>query len=208
MTRRLRTLALPIAALAAALVLASCGTSSSGDHNTGSMGGMASSAAPASSGTPANGDKNDADAMFASMMIPHHAQAIEMADLALKQATDTKVKALASKIQQAQGPEIARMSGWLTGWGEPVPGAAGGHDMSGSETQSDGMMTAQEMTDLAAAKGPAFDRMWLQLMVKHHQGAVEMARTELTEGANPEAKQLAKAIIESQSAEIDEMSSL
>ncbi len=209
MTHALRKLTLPIAALAATLALASCGTSSSGRAATGTAG--ASISAPAASSTPAPGDKNAADTLFATMMIPHHAQAMAMADLALNQATNTKVKALASTIKEAQGPEIARMSGWLTGWGAPVPGTAGGagmSGMSGMDEQTGGMMSTQQMTNLGAANGPAFDRMWLQMMVTHHQGAVAMARDTLTQGTNPEARQLAQAIIDSQSKEIAEMSSI
>ena len=205
MTRTLRSLALSVAAMAAAVVLASCGTSADTAHNAPGMGGSASSA-PAASGTAATGAKNDADIMFATMMIPHHAQAVAMAELAVTQGTDTKVKALAPKIKDAQAPEIARMTGWLTGWGEPVPGTAGGHDMSGAE--ADGMMSTQQMTDLGAAKGSAFDRMWLQMMVEHHEGAVAMARTELADGVNSEAKQLAQAVVDSQSAEISQMKSI
>lgn len=208
MTFRLRTLALPTAALAAALILASCGTGASAVQNTNGMGG--SSTATAASGGPAAGDKNEADTLFATMMIPHHAQAIEMADLALSQATDPKVKALAPKIKGAQGPEITRMSGWLTGWGAPVPGTAGGSGMSGMSgmgEQTGGMMSAEQMTDLGAATGPAFDRMWLKMMITHHEGAVAMAKDELDQGANPEAKKLAQAVIDGQSAEIAEMRS-
>jgi len=142
------------------------------------------------------------------MMIPHHNQAVEMADLAVKQATDPRVKALAPKIKAAQRPEVERMSGWLTGWGEPVPGSSGGHDMSAMGDQTGGMMSAQEMTNLGKATGPGFDRMWLQMMVRHHQGAVKSARTEVAQGVNPESKVLAQAIIDSQSAEIAEMSSI
>lgn len=208
MTFRLRTLALPTAALAAALILASCGTGASAVQNTNGMGG--SSTATAASGGPAAGDKNEADTLFATMMIPHHAQAIEMADLALSQATDPKVKALAPKIKGAQGPEITRMSGWLTGWGAPVPSTAGESGMAGMPgmgEQTGGMMSAQEMTDLGAATGPAFDQMWLKMMITHHEGAVAMAKDELDQGANPEAKKLAQAVIDGQSAEIAEMRS-
>ena len=203
-----RKLALPIAALAATLALASCGTSASAVQNTNGMGG--SSTATAASGAPAAGDKNEADTLFATMMIPHHAQAIEMADLALSQATDPKVKALAPKIKGAQGPEITRMSGWLTGWGAPVPSTAGGSgmsSMSGMGEQTGGMMSAQEMSDLGAATGAAFDRMWLKMMITHHEGAVSMAKDEVDQGANPEARKLAQAIIDGQSAEIAEMRS-
>ena len=209
-TYTFRKLALPIAALAAILALTSCGTGSATGHDTASMGGAASTAA-AAAGAPAAGDKNEADVSFATMMIPHHAQAIAMADLALKQATAPTVKALAPRIKAAQGPEIARMSGWLIGWGEPVPNTTGESDMSGMSGMGDdtgGMMSAKQMAELGAATGPAFDRMWVQMMIAHHEGAVVMARTELAEGANPEAKQLAQAIIDSQSAEIAEMRSL
>jgi uncharacterized protein (DUF305 family) len=199
-----RTLALP-AALAAALVLSACGNSDVA--GTSEMTGTA----PTRSGTPASKARNTADVEFVSMMIPHHAQAIAMADLAVKHATDSKVKALAPKIKAAQSPEIQKMSGWLTGWGEPVPGSASGSDMSGMsgmEGQAGGMMSAKQMASLGVAKGSVFDRMWLQMMVTHHQGAVAMAKTALTHGADPDTKKLARAIIDGQSAEIAQMSAI
>lgn len=201
MKHNLRTLALPTA-LAATMVLAGCGT---GDTSATSG---TNTSASAATGTSASKIKNADDVEFATMMIPHHAQAIEMADLALTRGTDPKVKALAPKIKAAQGPEIERMSSWLTGWGEPLPGSAGMHDMPGMGEQTGGMMSAQEMIDLGKATGSAFDRMWLQMMVRHHQGAVDVAKTELAQGANPESKKLAQSIIDSQSAEIAEMNSI
>jgi len=200
-----RTLALPTA-LAAALVLSACGTA-----DTTATSGSSASVSSAPSAAPASKAKNDADVVFASMMIPHHAQAISMADMALGKATNPKVKALAPKIKAAQGPEIERMSGWLTGWGAPLPAANGGSDMAGMEGMGDqtgGMMSAKEIGSLNKATGPAFDRMWLQMMVKHHQGAIAMAKTELDQGSNPEAKKLAESIIAGQSAEIAEMNSI
>lgn len=195
-TRILRTLAVPTL-LVAVLAVASCGTSS-GEHSGAGNDKVSSS-------SPAAGAKNEVDVDFATMMIPHHAQAIEMADLALKQATAPEVKDLASTIKGAQGPEVDRMSGWLTGWGEPVPGAGGGHDMSGSDGPTDGMMSDQEMTDLGEASGSGFDRMWLQMMARHHEGAVDMAKTQLSKGANLESKKLAQGILDSQSSEITQM---
>jgi len=171
------------------------------------MSGMTTTA-PTASDAPATGTKNAVDVAFATDMIPHHAQAVAMADLAPKQATDPKVVALAAKIKRAQGPEIARMSGWLTGWGAPVPGTAGRHDMAGMDGQMNGMMSSQDMTKLGRATGSAFDRMWLQTMTKHHQGAVAMAKTELAQGVNPDAKKLAQSIVDSQSTEIAEMRSI
>jgi uncharacterized protein (DUF305 family) len=199
-----RTLALPTA-LAAALVLSACGTA-----DTPSTSGKNPSASAASN-APAGKTKNEADVVFASMMIPHHAQAISMADMALKQATNPEVKALAPKIKAAQGPEIERMSGWLTGWGAPVPAADAGSGMAGMEGMGDqtgGMMSAKEITNLNKATGATFDRMWLQMMVKHHQGAVDMAESALDQGTNPEARKLARSIIDGQSAEIDKMNSI
>jgi uncharacterized protein (DUF305 family) len=204
MKNHVRNLAVPTA-LAAALVLSACGTA-----DTAVTSGMNPGASAANS-APASKTKNEADVVFASMMIPHHAQAISMADTALKQATDPKVKALAPKIKAAQGPEIERMSAWLTGWGAPVPAPDAGSEMAGMEGMGDqtgGMMSAKEITTLDNATGSAFDRMWLQMMVKHHQGAVDMAETALDEGANPEAKKLARSIIDGQSAEISEMNAM
>lgn len=209
-TRPPRKFALPIAALSAVLALAACGTSANGAKDAARPGGSSNSA-PGAAGAPAAGDKNEADTRFATMMLPHHAQAVAMADLALAQATDTKVKALALKIKAAQGPEIARMSGWLTGWGVPIPGPAedsGMAGMPGMSQQAGGMMSKGQMTDLGAATGPAFDRMFLAMMVAHHQGAVATAKDELAQGANPEAKELAQSIVDSQSKEIAEMNSM
>ena len=209
MTHTLRNLALPTA-LAGTLVLASCGTSSNGGHDVSGMNGR-TTGAPIASGTQTTGPKNAADVAFATMMIPPQVQAMAMADMAVKQGTNTKVKALAPKIKMAQGPQIARMSGWLTGWGAPVPGGAAGQGMSGMSGmggQTGGMMSGQEMTDLGRANGSAFDRMWLQMMIRHHRGAVAMARTELAQGTNPQGKQLAQSILDSQSTEIAQMTSI
>ncbi len=208
MTHILRALAVPTA-LAATLALASCGTSSNSNTSAGGSGNSAMmTSAPATGGTSATGAKNAADVTFATDMIPHHAQAVAMADMAPKQAADPRVRALATKIRQAQAPEIARMSGWLTGWGAAVPATDSGHEMSGMGAQTGGMMSAQEMTDLGKATSSAFDRMWLQSMTKHHVGAVATARTELAQGLNADSKKLAQSIIDSQSAEIAEMKSI
>jgi len=207
MNQTLRVLALPTV-LAATVALASCGSSDSmPNHNAAQMQGMTTTA-PTAAGAPATGAKNAADVRFATDMIPHHTQAVAMAAMAPKLAADARVKVLAAKVKGAQVPEIARMSGWLTGWGAPVPSAAGGHDMSAMGGTMNGMMSAQDLTALGKATGSAFDRMWLQSMTKHHQGAVAMARTELATGTNPDAKKLAQSVIDGQSAEITEMKSI
>ena len=111
------------------------------------------------------------------------------------------------------------MSGWLRAWGVAVPdttdagmsGMSGmsqsnmpGTDHSGASSMP-GMMSSDQMQQLSQAHGAAFDNMFLQMMIEHHQGAIEMAKTELAEGANPDAKTLAQKIIDSQQAEITEM---
>jgi len=226
MNLSMRTLALPVVTAATAVALASCGSSSASNPGQGmpgmnSSGHSATTSAPA--GTAAAGPHNPADVTFAAGMIPHHRQAVTMAEMALTKATNPTIKDLAAAIKAAQDPEIQAMSGWLTGWGQPVPTT--NHDMSqmGSATSgtmsgeaaggsgmggTGGMMSDQEMTQLSATSGAAFDKRWLQMMTTHHQGAVAMARTELTDGANTEAKQLAQGIIDSQSKEITTMTTL
>lgn len=146
-------------------------------------------------------DRNQADIDFAQGMIPHHQQAIEMADLALMNAESPQIKDLAQRIKDAQAPEIETMQGWLQEWGEEMPS-----DMS-NEMGSD-MMSEQEMSELKAATGAEFDRMFLTMMKRHHQSAIEMAQTELDDGQNPDAKELAQAIVDTQQAEIDEIDEL
>ncbi len=239
MNRTIRRTAFAAASIAAAVTVAACGTSTSAGTNpqnmpgmpgttgttgttgmtgmTGMTGSSSTTTAPAGAGKPAAGPHNAADVAFATGMIPHHGQAITMAEMATSEATNPQVKSLAAAIKAAQGPEIATMSGWLTGWGQPVPAATGGSDASGMSTGMSGMdgtggmvgmMSTQEMQQLSAATGAAFDRMWLQMMVRHHQGAVTMAQTELATGQNGDAKQLAQQIIDAQNKEITTMTAL
>ena len=148
-------------------------------------------------------------------MIPHHAQAVVMAKMAQTQASDPKVKALAVDIEAAQGPEIEQMSGWLKAWGEKVPatdssagdmdGDMSGHDMGSMDGDTPGMMSSGQMSRLGMASGAMFDRMWLRMMIQHHEGAVEMAGTEQADGHSPDAVALAKKIEAAQTAEISQM---
>ncbi len=151
------------------------------------------------------GDHNEADVAFAQGMIPHHEQAVEMAEMAVTQSTRPEVKALAVRIKDAQGPEITTMRGWLQAWGEPVPAQGGAHDMGG---HAGAMLSDEEMSRMQAASGAEFDRMFLEGMIRHHEGAVTMAEEELQKGQFPEAKQLAQQIIDAQRAEIAEMRDL
>jgi uncharacterized protein (DUF305 family) len=146
-------------------------------------------------------------------MIPHHAQAVEMADLALEKSTNADVLALAKQIKASQNPEIQTMSGWLQSWGQKVPStdsmSGGGHDMTDmGGMMMDGMMTEADMKKLESSSGTAFDRLWMELMIQHHEGAVRMSEDELKDGKNPDVKALAQTIVTSQQAEISTMNSL
>ncbi|CAM3372306.1 DUF305 domain-containing protein [Kibdelosporangium persicum] len=208
----MRKLLIGASAAAALALIAGCGNSGNdsgmaghGTMNTGTPTSTSTSAPAAATGNNAD------DISFAQGMIPHHGQAVEMAKLVPSRSTDPKVLDLAKRIQQAQDPEIQQLTDMLKEWGSAptstpsTPGMDhGGHGSAGSG----GMMTAEEMKQLEAAKGAEFDRMWMQMMIKHHEGAIEMARTELSKGASAEAKALAQKIIDAQQAEITEMQGL
>lgn len=200
MNRTTRILALTAAALVGGALLAGCGSSTADPQ------------APQSS--PAQGAvdaASEADVAFAQLMIPHHAQAVEMADIALQQGTSPDVLGLAEQIKAAQDPEIQQMRGWLSAWGAPeqMDGADSGHgDMDMGGMSASGMMTTDDMNALMNATGGEFDRMWLQMMIAHHQGAIQMAEQVLAESSNPDVTALANAVVSGQTAEIDTMQKL
>jgi uncharacterized protein (DUF305 family) len=198
-TRRTRPLFFAGAGLAAVLALGACGA---GAGSSGSMNGMSGHGGTSStSSTSAASSSRAGDVMFAQMMIPHHQQAIEMADLALtNDTTSPAVRTLAEQIKGAQDPEIQTMQGWLREWGAPT-GAAMDHGTAG-------MMTAQDMASLKAAKGQQFNRMWLQMMVEHHQGAVTMAQDVQSTTEDPRVRQLAQSVVDGQKKEIATMQGL
>ena len=169
----------------------------------------ASASAPSPVGGPAaSGSHNDADVTFATSTVPHHQQAVEMSDLLLsKDSVDPDVSELATTSKAEQEPEIEQMTGWLQGWGAPAssPGGMGG---MGGMADQDGMMSAADLQALAAATGKDAQTRYLRGMVRHHEGAVAMANTELQHGRNLEAKSLAISIVTSQQAEIDRMNQL
>ena len=150
--------------------------------------------------TSAEGEFSPADIMFAEMMIAHHEQAIEMSDLAATQASDERVRGLATRIKAAQEPEIKQMQGWVD--------ASGMGDIhAGDHSGMSGMLSEQQMTALRAARGAAFDRLFLTGMIEHHQGAIDMAAP-LRESANNKVSDLANLIISAQTSEITEMQAL
>ncbi|MCO7222332.1 DUF305 domain-containing protein [Klenkia sp. PcliD-1-E] len=161
---------------------------------------------------PADATFNAADVTFAQGMVPHHEQAVEMAELVPDRSTDPQVLDLAQRIQAAQGPEIEILDGWLREWGATAGGEGVDHsgtDHSGMDQSAmGGMMSEEDMTALEGLSGTEFDRMWLQMMLEHHTGAVGMAQTEIADGEDPDALAMAQEIRDSQSAEITEMEQL
>ncbi|MGW0162503.1 DUF305 domain-containing protein [Mycobacterium sp. NPDC003323] len=192
---------------AAVLLLAGCSSepeqaepaaqdhSGHGTSHTGS----GDSPGPAEQGTQAH---NAEDVMFAQHMIPHHSQAVEMVDILLgKDGVDPRVIPLAEQIRAAQAPEIEQMQSWLTEWGNPpMP------DMD--HGSMDGMVAPADIEKLRAAPGPEATRLFLQQMIGHHEGAITMAQGEIDGGQYPPAVEMARAIIDSQQKEIDEMTSI
>ncbi|WP_315638137.1 DUF305 domain-containing protein [Microbacterium paraoxydans] len=147
--------------------------------------------------------------MFVTMMIPHHEQAIEMSDILLaKDGADPRVVELAEQIKAAQGPEIDKMLGWLEDWGvEYDPDSMGGMD-HGSMGGDDSMMSEEDMTMLEDADATEASRLFLEQMIVHHEGAVDMAQTALDDAQNPDVLELAQQVIDDQTAEIATMKDL
>lgn len=153
---------------------------------------------------PANGGEyNDSDVEYASGMIVHHQQAVEMSDILLQtDDADPEVSALAEDIRAAQQPEIEQMESWLETWGN---GPDGDHDGMMGDGGHDGMMSDEDLADLESAEGDEASRLFLDQMIIHHEGAVSMAEDHLETGENPEALELSENVISDQSAEIEEM---
>ncbi|MDE3724556.1 DUF305 domain-containing protein [Nocardiopsis sp. N85] len=167
--------------------------------------------APETSETPtaeqSTAEFNDADVRFARMMIPHHEQAVVMADLAETRAGD-EVADLAERIRDAQGPEIERMNGMLESWGVesgPHMDESGPHMDMDHGNMMEGMLSEEQMDELESAEGEEFDRLFLEYMIEHHEGAVAMAEAEIADGVDAEARELAQEIVDAQEAEIEEM---
>ncbi|WP_030528808.1 DUF305 domain-containing protein [Phycicoccus jejuensis] len=203
MSTTTRSRALTAAGAVLALALAGC----SGDHDATAGSPMHQGSMHPTSGTTSmadpSADHDQADVMFSMMMVPHHEQALEMAELVPSRSDDPALRDLAQRIEQEQQPEIDRMRGWLYSWGAGSASGMGsmGHSMTG-------MMSESDMAELASLKGAAFDRRWLTMMVEHHEGAIEMAQDVLRSGRHTGTRDLAGAVIETQQREIDEMTAM
>jgi uncharacterized protein (DUF305 family) len=181
-----------IAALFAVFTVSSCSSAAENhaDHES-----TQAQAAPS--------DHNADDVSFAKMMIPHHQQAVDMSKMVPDRSTDPAVIQLASTIDAAQGPEIDQMKDMLRQWGESSDSGHSGHGAMMS-----GMVDDATMTRLESLRGRDFDTLWLQSMIGHHQGAVEMAKAEIAHGRSADAKALAQRIVTAQEAEIAQMKQL
>ncbi len=208
MARRFRPILATCALIAVALGVSACGGASVHDamgHDEAQM----ASHSPEQMGTGRN-----ADVMFTQEMIPHHEQAVEMSDLALDPArgASPEVQDLARRIKAAQSAEIKDMESWLGEWGADTGDGGhmgeGGHGGGHMSESGMGMLSGDQMTALRDATGEAFDRLWLQGMIVHHEGALMMASHIGERGEDARVGTLSETIKQSQTAEIDEMRKL
>lgn len=217
-----RTLVLSTLAVASTLALAACGEATDATTDATTSATSTTTTTPettetTTATTEADGeisaDHNDADIMFAQMMIPHHQQAVEMSEMLLaKEGIPAQVVEFAQGVIDAQGPEIDRMNAMLEAWDQQPVTNSGGMDhgkMSGMDHGEmggmSGMMSQEDMTALEEAQGTEAARLYLEQMTAHHEGAVDMARDEVADGQNPHAITLAEQVISDQEAEIAQM---
>ena len=203
-TRTLRTVT-AATAVALGLTLAGCSSASTPAASGASAGATSGAAQPGVA-------FNDADVTFLQQMYPHHAQAVEMAKLVDGRTTTPAVVKLATMIQAEQGPEMTTITTLLSSLGKPAPSSSDMTGMGGMGATAaqgmPGMMSAGDMSTLGGLSGTAFDQKWLTLMTAHHQGAITMATTELSDGTNSDAQKLATGIVSAQKAEIATMATL
>jgi uncharacterized protein (DUF305 family) len=184
-----------LAGMSAALFLSACGGSGADDHSEHKQ-----TDAPVITGQPAG--YNADDVAFATNMVPHHQQAVELSALVADRSTNPQLVALANQISAAQQPEINVMKVLLVQWNEN-PDTNSGHAGHGNTMQ--GMVDEATMSKLKSLNGAEFDKLWLESMISHHQGAIEMAKAEIANGDNVDAKSLAQSIVTTQEAEIGQM---
>ena len=157
----------------------------------------------------------EADVRFMQHMLVHHAQAVEMVELLTARGASETVRRLGERIARSQAAEMAQMEEWLAGRGLPVAAAdphAGHHGPADPNTPlMPGMLSPAQMTALAASSGPAFDRLFLEGMIQHHQGALDMVEALLNDpdaAEDPVLSDFASSVVADQSAEILRMQSV
>lgn len=155
---------------------------------------------------------NDADVTFLKDMIVHHAQAIVMSEIVEGRLTDAKVRGIAGRIHDEQQPEMRGMARTLRSWKEDVPiqaenpsaGMRSGHDHHGMP----GMASRADLEDLGRAKDKDADRLFLDLMIAHHKGALDMCETVARDGRDERTGELADDITVAQQKQIDQMKTM
>lgn len=211
-TMCVRRSVLVAAAVSAVLALAACDAGDGDSRTKAQAGGGPSVVAPGKPGEPARtlsaeeaakaaGDDtpNSADYRYVQMMIQHHVQALELTELTPSRSGSSSVKRLAERISAGQKPEIGAMEGWLEhNGGEKRPST---HDHSAMP----GMATPAQLKELREADGTAFDKLFLKLMITHHQGAITMATEALAEGNNVQVEEMAGDVVAQQTVEINRM---
>lgn len=220
---RVRTVAIGLAVLAPALVLSACGPDEEPEEvskpssvvvQPGKPGEAAQTIAPEDyEGAPnAEAPFSKADAEFLTDMIWHHGQAIDMSVLAPERAESEQIKTFATRIDVVQGSEIKLMSDWLEENDYPVPVTAESGDGSGPrapehghDADMPGMLSEAEMAEMEDASGAEFDRLYLEGMIKHHEGALAMCKDVAAAGSEERVLELANNIAADQMAEIDRL---
>jgi len=139
--------------------------------------------------------------MFLQMMVPHHEQGIEIVRLAKDRATRADVKMLAAAIETTQATEVQTMAGWLRDWRKPPTAAPDSHAAHGGMPGT----SAAEIANLGKATGADFERTFLNMMIAHQDDAIQIARMEVASGTNTQAKDLARQIDKSRTAQIQQM---
>jgi uncharacterized protein (DUF305 family) len=201
-----RTRLLPAAAVVLLLLTAGCSDD----------GGEAPSAAVS---TAANGDVfNAADADFASELVQHHALALVLVDMSRTAEVSPGLTATAAGILDAQSVEIQTATAWLSAWDLPVPetlrdhanahAAERGEEVEIPGADLPGMPGHDDLAELEQLEGHAFERRWLELMIAHHEGAIEMAEEEVDDGEFPAAVELAESVAAAQRGQVEQMRSL
>jgi uncharacterized protein (DUF305 family) len=175
------------AVLFAVILLAACG----GNQHSASAGDQ----------TTDQADHNAVDMAFTRNMVPHHEQAVEMAQIVPTNTTNRQIVTLANQVISTQLPEAQAFRVWLMQWQD----AQGNDAASQGGMPITGMVDQRTMDRLRSLTGPAFDHLWLTSMIEHHKGAITMAQDEVAHGKNPDVIYLAHRIITRQQAEIDEM---
>ena len=187
-----------VAASVAVLLVLGCSSQSSSD-----AGGPAD---PTEAVSGVAADVNQEDVRFARLMAPHHDQAVSMCEMVLskERGVQPEVRDLAEQIGKVRESQFETLNGWIQSW-DPGGDQEPAEDENAPHHGGHGLMTERQMQELDMADGPAAQKLFLEGMIKHHEGAVAIAEAEVTGGSHPDAVELAKEIVATQQAEIATM---